>query len=109
MCLSRPVPQSMSRSAPPPTTRSAAPPPPRPAPLCTRLCATTTLASDLFGLARRLLRLKKRKLMRRPERQDSYRELLATLVGAEPVSKVESTLVQTVESMLEPIVELMLD
>ena len=47
--------------------------------------------------------------MRRPERQDSYRELLATLVGAEPVSKVESTLVQTVESMLEPIVELMLD
>ena len=49
--------------------------------------------------------------MRRLERQDSYRELLATLVGAEPVgmSKVESTLVQTVESMLEPMVELMLE
>lgn len=49
--------------------------------------------------------------MRRPERQDSYRELLATLVGAEPLgmSEVESTLEQTVESMLERMVELILE
>ena len=60
------------------------------------------LARRLLRLKRMIIWLKRRKLKIRQERQDSSKELLATLVE---ISKVESTLEPTVQSTLEPMVE----